>query len=181
MRAPYSASRRPVKLEYGAPDRLIPKQFKRILTRRFFPVLGLVYASTVVGIAAQQGDFYHFFFEDNRAFIMSLFVALWVSVPSVIWIMLKGSHLYPHVANVWFVITATLMSIFLLMSYILFPEADLYGLRVLFVSTIPVFFVMYYFFVAHPLPRGMAHILSALGYTFLIYGASMRFWAMGGF
>jgi hypothetical protein len=174
----YAASRKPVKLEYGSPDRLLPKQFKRVLTRRYFPVLGLTYASTVVGIAAQQGDFYHFFFEDNRAFVMSLFVAFWVSVPSLIWIVLKGSHLFSHVANIWFILTAALMSFALMVSYILLPEADLYGLRVLFVSTIPVFFVMYYFFVSHPLPKGIAHFLSALGYTFLLYGASMRFWVM---
>lgn len=178
LKAPYSDLRKPVKLERDAPDRILPKQFIRVLTRRFFPVLGLTYASTVLGIAAQQGNFYHFFFEDNRAFIMSLYVALWVSVPSVIWIILKGSHLFSHVANVWFVITALLMSFALAVSYILIPEAELYGLRVCFVSSIPVFFVMYYFFVAHPLPRGMAHFLSALGFAFLIYGASMRFWAM---
>ncbi len=164
-----------IRLERNAPDRLLPKDFKEILTRRYFPVLSLTYISSVVGIAAQKGDFLHYLFEDKSAYAMALFVPLWVSVPAVLWIVLKGSHLFYHVADIWYKITAVIMALTLLVSFILLPEANILGLRIYFVATIPVFFVMYFFFVKGGLPAIAAHPLSALGMSFLLYGGILNF------
>lgn len=164
-----------VKLERDAPDRLLPKDFWEVLTRRYFPVLSLTYIASVAGIAAEEGSFIHYLLEDKTAYVMALFVALWVSIPALLWIVLKGSHLFYLVAEDWYKITAGLMTLTLLISYVLLPEADMFGLRVYFAATIPVFFVMYFLFVKGGLPAMAAHPLTALGLTFLVYGASINF------
>jgi hypothetical protein len=171
MRKRIAERRRPVKLQYGEPDRLVPKAFFRVMTRRYFPVLGLTYAATVVGIAAQKGDFVYYLTKSNTAFVMALFVALWVSVPVVVWVFLRCSHLFAHVANIWYVLTAGMMSMVLASSFILFPEIEKYDLRVYFAASFPIFFIMYYLCVRVMLPATLAHFLSALGFSFLLYGA----------
>jgi hypothetical protein len=165
-----------IKLEYGAPDRLLPADFKEILTQRYFPVLSLTYIASVMGIAASKGRFVHYMFEVKTAYVMALFVALWVSVPAILWIILRGSHLFNHVADDWYKIIAGIMTITLMMSYILFPEADFLGLRLYFAASLPIFVVMYLFFVKGGLPPLAAHPLSALGLTFLLYGAGLGLW-----
>jgi hypothetical protein len=164
-----------IELERGAPDRLLPKDFVEILTRRYFPVLGLTYVGSVIGIAAQQGDVVFFLFNDKLAYIMGLFVALWVSIPAILWIILKGTPIFREVADVWYKIVAAIMVVTLLMSYVLLPEMNPYGLRVYFAATLPVFVVMYVFFVKGGLPAVAAHVLSALGLSFLIYGAILNY------
>lgn len=164
-----------IELERGAPDRLLPRDFKEILTRRYFPVLSLTYVASVCGIAASEGHFVHYLFEVKTAYVMALFVAAWVSVPAVLWIVLKGSHLFNHVADDWYKITAALMTLTLMISYILLPEAEMFGLRVYFAATLPIFVVMYLFFVKGGLPAMAAHPLTALGLTFLLYGAVLGF------
>ncbi len=164
-----------ITLERGAPDRLVPRDFGEILTRRFFPVLSLTYISALMGIAAEKGDFVHFIFEDKTAYSMALFVAAWVSVPAVIWIMLQGIPTYNHLADMWYKIISGLMILILMMSFILFPEADTYGLRIYFAATIPVFFIMYVFFVKGGLPALAAYPLTVLGITALVHGAVINF------
>ncbi len=164
-----------IELEYDAPDRLLPKDFFEILNQRLFPVLSLTYISTVLGIAAKKGDVLHYIFYDRYAYVMALLVAVWVSVPAVLWIILRGSHLFNHVADDWYKIVAGIMTTILLLSFILFPEMNIYGLRNYFVATIPVLFIMYLFFVKGGLPPIAAYPLSALGFTFLIYGAALNF------
>ena len=164
-----------IELERDAPDRLLPKDFTEILTRRCLPVLSLTYISSVIGIAAKKGDLLHYVFEDKSAYLMALFVPLWVAVPAVLWIILKGSHLFHAVAETWYKITAAIMSVTLLFSFILFPEANIFGLRFYFAATVPVFFVMYFFFVKGGLPAMAAHPLTALGLTFLLYGGVINF------
>lgn len=152
-------------------DRLIPKDFFEILTRRFFPVLSLTYISSILGIAAKKGSILHFAFEDSTAYTMSLLVVLWVSIPAIIWIILHGSPLYKDVADIWYKIIAALMIVMLLMGYILFPEINPYGLRLYFVASMPALLIMYIFFVKGGLPAMAAHPLTAIGLSFLIYGA----------
>jgi hypothetical protein len=164
-----------IELERGAPDRLVPKDFGNILTRRYLPVLSLTYVATVIGIAASKHGLFHYVFEDKTAYVMALFVALWVSIPAILWIVLKGTPEYRHVADEWYKIIAAIMIFLMLFSYVLFPEADVFGLRVYFAATIPVLFILYFFFVKGGLPALAAHPLTALGLTFLIYGAVLNF------
>ena len=52
-----------VHIERGAKDRILPKQFIRVLTRRYFPVLSLTYVSSVIGIAYKKGHMEHYLLE----------------------------------------------------------------------------------------------------------------------
>ena len=58
---------------------------------------------------------------------------------------------------------------------ILLPEMNAYGLRLYFVATIPVLIIQYLFFVKGGLPAAAAHVLSALGLSFLFYGAVINY------
>lgn len=165
-----------VVLERGAPDRILPKHFLRVLLRRYFPVLSLTYISSIIGIAFKRGDFEKYLLGDQFAYAMALLPALWVSVPAILWIILRGSHLFNHVANLWYIITAVLMSFTLLLSFVLLPEVDFMGAKLYLLSSIPMMVVMYFFFVKALLPAGAAHTLNVLGLTALLFGAMMRFW-----
>ncbi|MFP4314369.1 MAG: hypothetical protein ACLFR0_08595 [Alphaproteobacteria bacterium] len=164
-----------IHIERGAPDRILPKHFAKIFFRRFLPVLALTYISTVLGMAFKKGNPEKYLLQDSTVYTNALFAPLWVSIPALLWIVLRGSHLFNHVANIWYWISAVIMMVTLFMSYFLFPEAELYGLRMYIVPTIPMSCVMYYFLVRHPLPSGIAHMLSAMGITAILFGVWIRF------
>lgn len=164
-----------IRMERGE-NRLLPRDFGEILTRRYFPVLSLTYISSVIGIAAQKGDVLHYMLHDKTAYIMALFVGLWMTIPAVVWILLRGTHLYNHLADDWYKIVSILMMVTLCLSFVLFPETDIWGLRIFLAATIPMLIVMYLFFVKGGLPALAAHPLTALGLTFLLYGATLGYW-----
>ena len=164
-----------IKFERGGMDRLAPKGFGEILTRRYLPVLSLTYISSVIGISGQKAHAIDYMLHDKTPYMMALFVALWVSIPAVLWIFIKGTHLYAEYADDWYKIIAGIMIVTLFLSYLLFPEVNVYGLRIYFAATIPMLVIMYFFFVKGGLPALAAHPLTALGLTFLVYGASIGF------
>jgi hypothetical protein len=163
-----------IKIDRSGKDRLIPVDFMEILTQRLLPVLSLTYISTVVAIAEQKGDPMRYIFHDKTAYIMALMVALWVSIPAILWIFLRASHLYENYAGLWYKICTLIMIISLGLVSLLFPEADFLNLRFYFFATIPVFVILYFLFVKGGLPPLAAHPLTALGTTFLIYGATIN-------
>lgn len=164
-----------IELERGGKDRLIPKDFFKILTHRFFPVISLTYISSIVGIAAKKGSIVHFVFEDKLAHMMALLVMVWVSVPAIMWIILHSSPFFKNYADIWYKIIAAIMIVLLLMSYVLFPEINPYGLRIYFAASMPALLIMYLFFVKGGLPAFAAHPLNIAGLSFLIYGAIINF------
>ena len=168
---------RRVVLEQGAPDRLLPKDFWDVFAHRYFPILGLTYIVNVIGLAWNSGDFVHYMFEVGDVYYAALFVALWVSIPAVIWIVLRGSIMLTHMADIWYKVTAGVMSFTVFVSLILLPELNMLDmhLRTNFLATIPVFFVMYLFFVRGGMPPKAAHPLSVLGLTFMVYGLIVNF------
>ncbi|MCB1782791.1 MAG: hypothetical protein KDI13_02240 [Alphaproteobacteria bacterium] len=163
-----------VRLARDNADHLVPAHFYDILMHRFFPVLSLTYISSVVGIAAKQDSFLHYMFADRKAYLMALFVVLWVAVPGVIWIFLKGNPVQTYVADIWYKILAGIMVVTLMLSFVLFPEADIFGLRLYFVASIPAFIMMYFFFVKSGLPPLAAHPLNMAGLGMLVYGAILN-------
>lgn len=167
--------RRVIEIERGAGDRLVPANLSDVVTRRFLPVLSLTYISVLVGIAAEKGAVFHFLFEEKSAYTMALMVAGWVSVPAIVWIMLNGSPFYAHIADLWYKIVSALMIMVLISSFVLFPEAEMYGLRVYFAATLPVLLIMYILFVKGGLPAFAAYPLTAMGLTALVHGAILNF------
>ena len=160
-----------VRLERDVEDTILPKGFYEILFRRFFPVISMTYIASIMGIAGSKGDFIQYMFMERTAYVMSLFVVLWVSGPAIIWILLNGSPLFSHVADTWYKVLAGLMVLTISISFFLFPEADIYGLRIYFVLSVPVFIIIYYFFVKGGLPAMTAYPLNAIGVCALLYGA----------
>lgn len=160
-----------IRLERDGADYLVPKGFADILMHRFLPVLSLTYIAMVIAIAAEKHNLYRYLIEENTAYIRSLFVVIWVSVPGVLWIFLNGNPLLRHVADVWYKIAAFIMILTLAFSFFLFPEGNLLGLRPYFVATIPIFIVIYYFFVKGGLPAPASYPLNIAGFCMLIWGA----------
>ena len=163
-----------IRLDRDVADHILPRDFYDILVHRFFPVISLTYLSTVVGISAGKGDFLHFLFADPTSYVMGLFVVLWVSGPAIIWILLHESVMYRHVADLWYKILAGIMVITIALSFFLFPEASVYGLRQYFALSVPVFVIIYYFFIKGGLPPVASYPLNAIGVCALIYGAAVN-------
>lgn len=159
--------RKPVTLKRGAPDRLLPGNFFEMLANRYFPVLAMTYLANILGVAAShgtesgQGLTLHLI-RDSAPYLQALLVAGWVSVPAILWIVLKGSILWSWYADIWYKGVAFMMSATAILAYILFPEDSFHGMRMFFVSSIPVFFVQYFFFVRGGMPGFLAWPLTIL-------------------
>lgn len=167
--------RKPITLKRGAPDRLLPGNFFGVLAHRYFPVLGMTYMASVVGIAHVRGEergagLSHALLNDPAPYYLALFVALWVSVPAILWIILKGSILWSWYAEAWYKAVAFMMSSAAILAYILFPEDFFQGMRLFFVASIPVFFVQYFFFVKGGLPPLLAWPLTLSAMAMFVWG-----------
>lgn len=163
-----------IRLDRDTEDHILPKDFNDILVHRFLPVISITYIATIIGIAAGKNAFIHYAFQDRTAYLMGLAVILWVSIPALTWIFLNGSPLYRHVADVWYKILAAIMVLTIGVSYLLFPEADIYGMRLYFALSVPVFAIIYWLFVKGGLPPTASYPLNALGFCTLIYGATVN-------
>ncbi len=160
-----------VRLDRDVEDHILPKDFFSILVHRFLPVISLTYIASIMGVAGSKGDIIYYIFKDTTAYIMSLFIVLWVSGPAIIWVVLNGSPLFKHVANLWYHILSFIMVITIALSFFLFPEADIYGLKIYFISSVPVFVVIYVLFVKEYLPLLLSYPLNAMGVLALFYGS----------
>lgn len=156
-------------------ERFLPNNFYDVIAHRYFPVLSLTYIASVVGIAIKLSNsefgFFHYFFESPEAYRMGYWVAAWVSVPAVLWILIRGTFHIGRQADLWYQATAALMIVTLLISFLLFPMGAFgYSVRLFMVATVPIFIVQYFFFVRGGLPPRMAWPLTVAGLTFLVYG-----------
>ena len=163
-----------VRLERGLKDHILPLDFFDVLVHRFLPVLSMTYIASIIGIAINKGDFVHYMFHDKGPYIRALLVVLWVSVPGLIWILMNGSPYLKHYADMWYKIVAVLMVLTISISFLLFPEANVYGLRLFFALSMPVFVIIYYFFIKGGLPAVAAYPLNMIGLSVLIYGAAIN-------
>lgn len=164
-----------IRLERDTPDHILPIDFYNVLVERFIPLLGLCYVVSVLGMAYDRGDFLFYGFLDKTAYIMSLFVLVWISVPAILWIFLRGSIMFCHIAEMWYKIISILQVVLTTMVAILFPEADVYGLKVFFFLIPVAFLLMYFFMVRGQLPLQAAYALSVTGLLFLFYGSMINF------
>lgn len=162
-----------IRLERDTEDYILPKNFFDILVHRFFPVISLTYLASVISIAISSGDFIQHMFMDRMAYLMGILLVLWVSGPAIVWILMAGNPLLTHVADLWYKIIAGLLIVTISLSYFLFPEAELYGLREYFVLSIPIFILIYYVFVRDKLPLVAVYPLNAVGFCALFWGAFM--------
>lgn len=154
-------------------DELLPVEIWRLALTRFLPVLSLTYIASIFGFAAKRegaGRMVHHVLHDGHVYDMALFVALWVSVPAVMWMILKWSHQFSPYADLWYRVMAGLMALTGIMCYVLFPEGTFWGLRIFFVATIPVFIIQYILFVRGGFLETAALPFNTLGAAFMLYG-----------
>lgn len=180
MESARPVKRKPITLKRGAPDRLLPGNFFDVLAHRYFPVLSMTYIASVLGIASVHGQqgagLVQTLLTDPSPYHLALFVALWVSVPAILWIILKGSILWSWYAEGWYKAVAFMMSSAAILAYILFPEDYFQGMRLFFVASIPVFFVQYFFFVKGGMPGLLAWPLTASALLLLGWGLLVQVW-----
>ena len=162
-----------IRLERDTNDYILPKNFFDILVHRFFPVISLTYLASIVAIAVSTGDFIQYMFMDRTAYLMGILMVIWVSGPAIVWILMAGNPLLSSVADLWYKILAGLLVVTISLSFFLFPEAGLYGLREYFILTTPIFILIYFVFVRDKLPLIAVYPLNALGFCALIWGAFM--------
>lgn len=164
-----------IRLSRDNSDHLLPKNFFSVLVRRFFPVMCLIYLVSIFCIAVSSGNFKHHFLYDNMAYFRSILVVVWCAGPAVVWILLFANPIFRHMANLWFKILAGLLQLTICLSYFMFPEMEMYGMRSYLILSFPSFFLMYYLFVIDPLPLEVVYPLNALGVCALIWGVSVEF------
>jgi len=162
-----------IRLERDTKDHILPKNFFDILVLRFFPVISLIYLSAIFSIALTSDDFLTYMFLDRKAYLMGIFLVLWVSGPAIVWVLMAGNPLLTNVADMWYKILSGLLVVTIALSYFLFPEAKLYGLRAYFVLSTPIFVLIYYVFVRDKLHPMAVYPLNALGFCALFWGAFM--------
>ena len=163
-----------IRLERGSPDHLLPLDFYNILVERLIPLLGLTYAFSFILMALDRGDFLFYAFQDKTAYIMSLFVLVWISIPALLWVFLRGSIMFCHIAETWYKAISIVQVILTTLLAVLFPEADVYGMKVFFIEVPVLFLLMYFFMVRGQLPLKFAHVFSFLGLAFLLYGSMIN-------
>lgn len=164
-----------IRLERDTPDHILPIDFYNILIRRFIPILSLIYVASIFGVAWDKGDFLRYAFMDKGVYITALFVLVWFSIPALLWIFLRGSIMFCHIAEAWYKAISIVQIVLITLIAVLFPEADIYGMKVYFIETVPIFLFMYFFMVRGEMPKYFAFALSILGLAALFYGALIHY------
>ncbi|MFP4098356.1 MAG: hypothetical protein ACLFU1_06180 [Alphaproteobacteria bacterium] len=155
-------------------DHLLPHNFFIIMVRRFFPVMCVILLTSAFCIAVSKGDLMRYMLYDNTAFYRGVLVSLWCGFPAFIWILLASNPMFVHTANLSYKILAGLLQFTILLSYLLFPEMEIYGMRSYLILSCPAFFLIYYLFVVDPIPLEVVYPLNALGVCALIWMFSME-------
>ncbi len=163
-----------VRLKRDNNDYMLPRYFFDMLVRRFFPVMSIIYLTSIFCISVGSGSFEQLLFYDNSAYISGLFVVLWCSAPAVVWLLLRANPLFWSAANLWYKILAGLMQFTICVSYFMFPEMEMYGMRTYLILSLPAFFLIYYLFVIDPLPIEVVYLLNAFGLCAFIWSLSME-------
>lgn len=162
-----------IQLKREERDRILPRDFFKVLLGQYFPILSITYVASILGMAIYEGGSvqgaFNEFMGQTRIYKLALWIAVWVSVPGMVWIFLKGSVRFPQYANAWYIVTAALMALTLIMSFILFPEQD-GGLRNFIICALPIHIFMYLFLCKFKLSQWIAQPFQFIAAILLIYG-----------
>ncbi len=164
-----------IRLQRDTPDHILPIDFYDILIRRFIPILSLIYVASIFGVALDKGNFVRYALMDKSVYITALYVLVWFSIPALLWVFLRGSIMFCHIAEAWYKAISIIQIILITVIALLFPETDIYGMKVYFIETVPVFLFMYFFMVRGEMPKSFAYGLSILGLTALFYGSLIHY------
>lgn len=162
-----------IQLASGQKDRVLPRDFFKLLFGQYFPILSMTYVASIVGMAwylsRSVDGALNLLLNKTSIYTMALWIALWVSIPGVIWLFLKASIRYPGYAALWYKVTAGLMTMTLLFSFFLFPEG-MGNLRLFIVCALPIHVFMYLFLAHFRLSQWIAQPFQFIAAVLLIYG-----------
>lgn len=162
-------------LERDAKDYILPKDFFHVIVHRFFPVLSMTYIASVILIAISLGNVVQYLFQDRTAYFMAFLVVLWVSVPAVIWVLVRSHPLLGNVADMWYQVLSGLMFLVIVLSFFIFPESEMFGMRIYFALSVPVFLFIYFFLIKDRLPLVASYPLNAAGFCTLVWGINVTY------
>lgn len=167
------ANTRRLKISRNEKDRVLPRDFFKMLLGQFFPILSITYVASIAGISLYLGGgvagAVDELMQRVHVYRMALWMAIWVSVPGVVWLCLKGSIRFSHHANAWYIVTAGLMVLTLGVSFLLFPEQDS-DLRLFILFVLPIHVVMYLFLSVFKLNQWIAQPFQLLAGILLVFG-----------
>lgn len=164
-----------IRLERDAKDHILPKDFSEVVVHRFFPVMSITYLLSIFVIAIGVGKIYFlkYIFLDSTAYMMGLLVVLWVLGPSFVWVLVRSHPLMSSVAELWYKVLSGLMVLIVILSFFLFPEGHMYGMRIYFAISIPIFVMIYYVLLKDKLPLLASYPLNAAGFCAFVWGMSV--------
>lgn len=168
----------PKQLKASERDEMIPLNFFDAVVNQYLPVLSCTYVATVLGLALNRGGVTHFldyFLQDKTIYWLALIVGVWVSIPAMVWIFMRGIGALEQFANNWYKSTTFMMVSILLASFLLFPpsgQANVYWMsaRLFIAAAIPVHVIQYWFFRHGGLETAQSTLLSAFALTLMMYG-----------
>ena len=145
---------------------------------RYLPILSLTYIASVLGMALKRGGTADFLFRiltDEKIYDLALMVAIWVSIPAIIWISMRSMGALGAYANNWYKSVTTLMVLTLFSSFLLFPPDGQghqiwYTARLFIAAAIPIHIVQYWFFTKEGLPAAYSAVLGAIALSLALYG-----------
>ncbi len=164
-----------IRLERDAQDHILPKDFFHVIVHRFFPVLSITYLASILVIAIGVGkiSFLRYVFLEPKAYMMAILVVLWVAGPALVWVLVRSHPIIGSVAELWYKVLSGLMILVVMLSFFLFPEGQMYGMRIYFALSIPVFVMIYFVLIKDKLPPLASYPLNAAGFCALVWGLSV--------
>lgn len=146
----------------------------KVLMDRLFPLLSLTYIAAVIGLsfreATSSAGIFHVMTQQQWIYGVAFLFMLWVAVPCVLWISIRSSIRFPHLARSWYWMTAGFMLVSLLVGWILVPEVS-HWVSALAATVIPMHVVCYVLLCLSPLPRIMAWPIFGMGMGLGFYGS----------
>lgn len=156
--------------------RLLPPKFFDAVMTRYLPVLSFTFFNVVAGVALSKGGvmgFPVYFLSYKEAYEVALAVCAWISVPAVLWILLKCGRLSPGYADTWYAGTSGMMVSVLLFTVFLFPAPTDEWLKLTqmaIIAAIPMHVIQYALLVRRGLPLRYATACNLVGLSMVIYG-----------
>jgi hypothetical protein len=165
-----------VRLNSLATTQLLPVGFIDAVLNRYLPVLSFTFFAVLAGVAMKIGGvsgFLHYFLQYKEAYQISGAVCLWVSIPALLWILLRANRSTASFADMFYIIMTCMMVVTLLLTLFLFPDVSndyLRLVRLFIVAAIPIHVIQYVFLVRGGLPFSYAQMINIIGITMFVYG-----------
>ena len=147
----------------------------QVVVDRLLPLLSLTYIAAVLGLAfrektASVESFVSVLTQQQWIYGVALLFTFWVSIPCILWLSIRSTIRFPHLARAWYWMTALCLFIVLLFGWILMQEAKGW-INALAATVIPMHVICYILLCISPLPRLVAWPLLGMGVGLGTFGS----------